>query len=288
MTRRDASNNMGWKTHRTRLALGGALIAVFTLLWVMDSLSTAINALVAVGTLGMAYFSFVLNRQAITTERRRIKPLCYCEPTPDRAHLVRYGVAPKAYFYQKKNGKELTDHQDPDAPLLFQARIVNGGTGPACHVRLCLGSDHLGASGDEYSWTELVPVAPVIIPSVTPWTFTYEFTSTNIPPSGQQKRLGGEQRSVKGFVADLCDNVSRIDLQYEDIEGNVYHSSLALLPRSGWTDDPDDRKFEGHEPMTRFDKGKPLLRPWYTYMPQGTTTPTGLVLDERDANRPLV
>ena len=265
MIRGNAPKNTDWKAHRTRLYLGGGLGTVFILLWIADSLSNAINALVATGTLGMAYFSFVLNRQAIATERRRIKPLCYCEPAPDRAHLARYGVAPKAYFYQKKDGKEITDHQDTDAPLLFRAWIVNGGTGPACNVRLCLGSAHLPtADGHMWVWTELIPVAPVIIPSVTPWMFTYEFTSVNVPPSGEQKRLGGESSSIRGFVADLCNNVSAIHLQYEDIEGNIYHSSLSLLTRTGSIHDPDDKKFQGHEPITRFSDGKIPMHPWYT------------------------
>ena len=270
----NAPKNMGWRARRIRLYVGGSLIAVFTLLWIADSFSNAINALVAAGTLGMAYFSFVLNLQAITTERRRIKPLCYCNPAPSRAHLARYGVAPKAYFYQRKDGKEITDHQDSDAPLIFEAWIVNGGTGPACNVRLCLGSAHLPTAEEHILvWTELIPVAPVIIPSVTPWEFTYAFTSVNIPPSEEQKRLGGESSSIRGFVADLYNNVSAIHLQYEDMAGHIYYSSLSLLMRTGSIHDPDDKKFQGHELMTRFGEGVLPIHPWYADAPPDSKVP---------------
>ncbi len=265
MTRENASNNTGWKAHRIRLALGGTLIAVFVWLWIADSLSNAINALVAVGTLGMAYFSLTLNRQTVKTEKRRIKPLCYCEAVSEREHLEKYGMAPKRFFCQEdKDGKEI-DGQNPDVPLIFLAQIVNGGTGPACNVRLYLGAQQ------GRIWTECVPIAPVITPSEAR-RFRYEFRDFNIPPSEPQKRIivvGLSSRS--GSISDLYSNVSVLHLEYEDIEGNVYHSSLSLLPQGSCVNGTDDRKFQGYEPMTQFGDGKVPIHPWYKDTPPETS-----------------
>ncbi len=240
------------------------LMGIFFCLWHYYSLPTAINALVAVGTLGMAYFSFALNRHTVMAERRHIKPMCYCEPVADRENFPRHGVAPKAFFYQKRDGKEI-ESRDLDSALILQAEIWNNGTGPACNVRLCLASPHLGPAG--CIWTEWVPVAPAIFPSVVPWTFEYQFTEAAMPRSGVQKRSTGEPSSIAASVQDLWNNVSAIYLQYEDIEGNIYHSSLSLLTRPGHIDDPDYKKFQGREPITQFGDGKLPIRPWYAYDP---------------------
>ena len=263
MAWKNASNNTGWKAHLIRLSLGGTLIAVIVWLWIADSPSNAINALVAVGTLGMAYFSFTLNRQMVKTEQRRIKPLCYCEAVRKRAHREKYGVVPERFFYQKdQDGKEI-NHRNPSEPLIFLAQIVNGGTGPAFNVRLCLG----GSQGR--IWTELVSIASVINPSEAR-RFRYEFRDFNIPPSEPQKRIVGGSSPLRGSILDLYANVSALHLEYEDIEGNVYHSSLSLLTQGSFVDGTDDRKFQGYEPMTQFRDGKVPIRPWYKSAPPET------------------
>ena len=241
---------------------GAALMCAF--LWRRESLPVAINGLVAAGTLGMAYFSFELNRQSRATERRRIKPLCYCEPTEEREQFERYGVAPKAFFFQKKDDKEIDGGEIKGAPLIFEASITNGGTGPACNVRMCLASTHLfSEDGRPYFWTELVPVAPVIIPSIYPWRFSYSFTDAKIPPSRKERRAGGESSPTNGSITDLIHNVTAVYLQYEDLEGNVCHSLLPLLMRAGSLDDSDDTKRKGLEPLTQFGDGELPMHAWY-------------------------
>ena len=250
-------------------------ILVCAFLWWWESLPVAINGLVAAGTLGMAYFSFELNRQSHITERRRIKPLCYCEPTESREQFERYGVAAKAFFYQKMNGKEINGGVVADSPLIFEAFIINGGAGPACNVRMCLVSVHLfSADKRPYFWTELVPVAPVIIPSVHPWRFSYSFTGAKIPPSNEEMRMGGESSSINGSVMDLIHNVSAVYLQYEDLEGNLCHSLLPLLMRVGSVNDSDDTKRKGLEPLTQFGDGELLMHAWYRPSRPGTETNT--------------
>lgn len=262
MIRRDASNNLGWKTHRTRLSLGGTLIAIFALLWVAGSLSNAINALVAVGTLGMAYFSFALNRQTVQTERRRIKPLCHCTPTATRAYFQQTGVAPKAFFYQQRDGKEIDDRSS-DIPLSLSAHIDNSGVGPACKVSLCLGSSRQGL------WTMHASVAAVIAAG-TAMEFHYLFSDTDIPCSEIRNWPTGEPGPLRGHIQDLYSNVDTIYLQYTDIEGNVYHSALCCLTNAVSIQASDTEKFRPNTPMTVFADGPIAAPAWYRYrMPDG-------------------
>lgn len=161
-----------------------------------------------------------------------------------------------------KDGKEI-DGQNPDVPLIFLAQIVNGGTGPACNVRLYLGAQQ------GCIWTECVPIAPLITPSEAK-RFRYPFTDSNIPPSEPQKRKVGGSSSLRGSILDLYGNVSVLHLEYEDIADNVYHSSLSLLTQGSFVDSTDDRKFQGYEPMTQFGDGKVPIHPWYKYAPPET------------------
>ncbi len=236
---------------------------VFSLLWLWKSLSLAVNFLVAGGTLGMAYFSFMLNRQTVQTERRRIKPLCHCTPTATRARLPQRGVAPKAFFYQQRDGKEIDD-RGSDIPLSFSVHIVNSGVGPACGVSLCLGSSRQGIL-----WTARVSVAAVIAAG-TAMEFYYSFSDTDIPCSEIRKWSSGEPSPLRGHIQDLYGNVDTIHLQYTDIEGNVYHSSLCCLTDAVSIQAPDAEKFRSTTPMTTFADGPVAAPPWYRYeMPPG-------------------
>ncbi|MHB1609205.1 MAG: hypothetical protein ACYCXX_11340 [Acidiferrobacter thiooxydans] len=232
-------------------------IVVFGLLWLSTSLHVAINFLVAVGTIGMAYFSFTLNRQTVRTERRRIKPLCHCTPIGARAHFPQTGVAPKAFFYQHRDGKEIND-RSPDIPLSFSAQIDNSGVGPACKVSLCLGSARQGL------WTARVSVAAVIAAG-TGMEFHYSFSDTNIPCSEIREWPSGEPGPLRGHIQDLYGNVDTIYLQYSDIEGNVYHSSLCCLTDAVSIQASDAEKFRSTTPMTTFASGPIAAPPWYRY-----------------------
>ena len=235
---------------------------VFGLLWLSNSLALAINFLVAAGTLGMAYFSFTLNWQTVHAERRRIKPLCHCTPTAIRAHFPQMGVAPKAFFYQQRDGKEIDD-RGSDIPLDFSAHITNSGVGPACRVSLCLGSSRQGL------WTARVSVAAVIAAG-TAIEFHYSFSDTNIPCSEIRKWPVGEPGPLRGHIQDLYGNVDTIYLQYTDIEGNIYHSSLCCLTNAVSIQASDTAKFHPNTPMTTFTDGPIAARPWYRYkMPDG-------------------
>lgn len=241
----------------------GAITVVFGLLWLCGSLALAINFLVAAGTLGMAYFSFTLNRQTVHAERRRIKPLCHCTPIGTRAHFPQTGVAPKAFFYQTQtDGREIND-RDSDIPLSFSAYIDNSGVGPACKVSLCLGSSRQGL------WTARVSVAAVIAAG-TAMEFHYSFSDTNIPCSEIRKWPVGEPGPLRGHIQDLYGNVDTIYLQYTDIEGNVYHSSLCCLTDAVSIQAPDTEKFRPNTPMTAFADGPIAAPAWYRYkMPDG-------------------
>lgn len=230
---------------------------VFGLLWLSNSLPLAINFLVAGGTLGMAYFSFTLNRQTVQTERRRIKPLCHCTPTATRARFPQTGIAPKAFFYQQRDGKEIDD-RGSDIPLNFSARIDNSGVGPACKVSLCLGSSRQGL------WTAHVSVAAVIAAG-TAMEFHYPFSDTDIPCSEIRTWPGGEPGPLRGHIQDLYGNVDTIYLQYTDTEGNVYHSSLCCLTNAVSIQALDIEKFRPNSPMTAFMDGPITAPAWYRY-----------------------
>ena len=248
--------------HLRYIAVGATVTIVFGLVWWSSSLPLTINFLVAAGTLGMAYFSFTLNRQTVQTERRRIKPLCHCTPIATRAHFPQMGVAPKAFFYQQRDGKELNERSS-DIPLSFSAHIDNSGVGPACEVILCLGSSRQGL------WTTCVSVAAVIA-ARTAMEFHYLFSDTDIPCSEIRKWPIGEPGPLRGHVQDLYGNVDIIYLQYTDIEGYVYHSSLCCLTNVVSIQAPDTDKFRPNTPMTTFTDGPIAAPAWYRYkMPNG-------------------